>query len=215
MLEINKYTFNPFSENTYLLFDTVTRESIVIDPGNMDKEEDDILIDFIESNDLNLKNIVVTHSHIDHVIGVSILKEKFGSSFFAPEKDMPLLLHVKEQGAAFGIEINSIPEPDSFVEEGIPLKLGNWYGEFLFTPGHSPGEHCLYFKDRKVLFSGDVLFKDTIGRTDLWGGDYNTLLNSINQKIFSLPDDVIVYPGHGEETTILREKKKNPFFGAV
>lgn len=215
MLEINKYTFNLFSENTYLIHDTESRDALVIDPGNMDDNEDDILIDFIDKNNLKLLYIIVTHSHIDHILGTAILKEKFGASFLAPEKDMPLLLHAREQGEAFGLEIKPLPEPDSFVEEGNQLKLGNWYAEFLFTPGHTPGEHCVYFKDQKILFSGDVLFKDTIGRTDLWGGEYDTLLNSIKLKLLTLPGDVTVYPGHGEETTILREKINNPFFKAI
>jgi hydroxyacylglutathione hydrolase len=211
MLEIKKFVFGPFSENTFLVTEPVSKESLVLDPGNMDPYENKILLEYIKENNINLKYIVVTHSHIDHLLGVKCLKEEFNSKFLAPEADMPLLMHIEEQAAMFGLAVSPPPKPDEYITTSTELKLGKCKGKFLFTPGHTPGEHCLYFEDEKILFSGDVLFRDSIGRTDLWGGSYHVLLDSISDQLFSLPDDVIVYPGHGDETDIAYEKKNNPY----
>lgn len=212
MIEVKKFIFGAFAENTYVAFDAESHEAVIIDPGNMNDEEDKILFDFLEEKKLQPKYIVATHSHIDHIIGVGAVKKKFNCPFLAPEKDMPLLMNAGEQGRMFGLEVPEIPYPDEFLSEETKIKINNFKGEFIFTPGHSPGEHCLYFKENNILFSGDVLFKETIGRTDLWGGNYNQLIRSIKEKLFLLPDEVVVYPGHNEETTIGSEKKNNPFF---
>jgi hydroxyacylglutathione hydrolase len=213
MLKTKKFIFGPFSENTYLLYHSINKEALILDPGNTDSGENEILTDFITRNELKLKYIVVTHSHIDHVLGVKFLQQKFKTLFLAPEQDMPLLENVREQAAMFGLTAELLPVPDEFLETA-EVSLGDITGKFLFTPGHTPGEHCLYFESDKILFSGDVLFKESIGRTDLWGGNYNLLINSITGTLLELPGDVKVYPGHGDETTIEHEKNNNPFLNS-
>jgi hydroxyacylglutathione hydrolase len=211
MLEVKIFVFGPFSENTYLVFNSESKEALILDPGNVDPYENNILYDYIEKRNLIPKYVVVTHSHIDHLLGVKCLIEKYKASFLAPEQDMPLLLNLDKQGEMFGLQVESPPLPDEYISCSKMINLGTHSGKFLFTPGHTPGEHCLYFEDEKILFSGDVLFRNSIGRTDLWGGNSRTLLDSISGILFNLPDEVIVYPGHGDETTIAYEKKYNPF----
>jgi hydroxyacylglutathione hydrolase len=211
MLEVKKFVFGPFSENTFLVYDSESKDALVIDPGNMDPYENTTISSYIQDNSLHLKYIVVTHSHIDHILGINYIRSVFNVRFFAPEKDMPLLLNAQTQGQMFDIETDQPPHPDQYIDEGTEIEVGIYKGTFLFTPGHTPGEHCLYFKDQKLLFSGDVLFNESIGRTDLWGGNTDDLLYSINNKLFNLPEDVVVYPGHGDATTIGHEKKFNPF----
>jgi hydroxyacylglutathione hydrolase len=211
MIEIKKFIFGAFSENTYVVFDTETKEALILDPGNMDPYEDRIICDFIDNNHLKLKYIIATHSHIDHLLGVKTLKSCYGSMFLAPEADMPLLLNIDQQGALFGLEVDTPPQPDGYISGSTEIKLGDYTAKFIFTPGHTPGEHCLYFENDGILFSGDVLFKDSIGRTDLWGGSYELLLDSISEKLLKLPGNVTVYPGHGDQTSIAYERKNNPF----
>jgi hydroxyacylglutathione hydrolase len=169
------------------------------------------LADFIKERNLTVKYLIATHCHIDHIIGCRFIKEKYNAPFYAPELDLPLLHNLDKQAAAFGLEVKPCPPPDKMLDENSIIKIGNTKAEIIFTPGHSPGEYCLYFAGEKFLIAGDVLFHRGIGRTDLWGGDYNTLIDSIRFKLFSLPDDVVVYAGHGENTTIGEEKKNNPF----
>lgn len=211
MIQIEKFVFNPFSENTYILWDDETKEAIVVDPGCSDEHEENILTEFISTNELDLKYLINTHCHIDHVFGCKFIKEKYNPIFLIPQKDLPLLQNAEKQAEQFGIEIKTPPKPDKFITEDIILNLNQTEIKFLFTPGHTPGEFCLYFENEKILISGDVLFKESIGRTDLWGGDYDTLIESITTKLLVLPNDVKVYSGHGEETTIGYEKEFNPF----
>jgi len=181
MIQLQKFTFNPFQENTYIVWDDETLESIVIDPGCSSSSEEEELIKFVEENSLKIKYLINTHCHIDHVLGNSLIKKK------------------------------SSPLPDIFITEDLILSIGEIYLSFIFTPGHTPGEYCILFDDEKILISGDVLFLEGIGRTDLWGGDYDTLLQSIKSKLLVLSDDYLVYPGHGDKTTIGYEKYNNPF----
>lgn len=211
MIVIKKLVFNMFMENSYIIFDEATKECAVIDPGCSSEDEEKKMSAYIEERNLSVKFLLNTHCHIDHIFGNRFIKEKYNVPFYAPEQDLLLLEHADKQAAAFGIEIAPQPKPDHYITEFTHLSLGDSGITFLFTPGHTPGEYCLYFKKEKICISGDVLFQRGIGRTDLWGGDYNTLINSIKKKLFTLPDDVIVYPGHGENTTIGEEKKDNPF----
>jgi hydroxyacylglutathione hydrolase len=211
MIKIKKFIFGAFSENTYTVYDTETKEALILDPGNMDPYEDQILCEFIDKNELKVKYIIATHSHIDHLLGVKSLKAKYDCLFLAPEADMPLLMNIDQQGALFGLEVDMPPKPDGYISGNTEIKLGDKSASFIFTPGHTPGEHCLYFEEDQMLFSGDVLFKDSIGRTDLWGGSYQLLLDSISEKLLNLPDGVTVYPGHGDVTNIAYERKNNPF----
>ncbi len=211
MIKLQKFTFNPFQENTFILWDETTLEAAIIDPGCISADEENTLSNFISLEKLNVKHLINTHCHIDHVLGNAFVKEKYGCKFYAPELDVPLLEKVIEQGKMFGMEVIQSPNPDEFITEDLILKLGELKIQFIFTPGHTPGEYCIYFESEKICISGDVLFKEGIGRTDLWGGDYQTLITSIQEKLFVLPDEVKVYPGHGDATTIGHEKSHNPF----
>lgn len=211
MLQIKRFIFNPFLENTYIVFDDITRESAVIDPGCNDKIEQGILAKFIIDNKLSVKYLINTHCHIDHILGNAFIKTNFECIFYAPENDLFLLNSLEEQSLIFGLTAEKSPLPDFFITEELKIKIGNSEGEFLFTPGHTPGEFSLYFEKEKFCFTGDVLFNKSIGRTDLDGGDYDTLINSITTKLFVLPDDVTIYPGHEEKSSIGEEKRDNPF----
>jgi len=211
VIKLEKFTFNSFSENTYLIWDDETKEAIVVDPGCSDESEENILTEFISNNNLKVTYLINTHCHIDHIFGCKFIEEKYNTNFLIPEKDLLLLQNADRQAEQFGIEIKTPPQPDKFITEDLTLKLNQSEIKFLFTPGHTPGEFCIYLNKEKILISGDVLFKESIGRTDLWGGNYDTLISSINTKLLTLPNDVKVFPGHGEETTIGYEKKNNPF----
>ncbi len=211
MLVIKKFIFNPFSENTYLIWDEETYDAIVIDPGCIDPFEENLFSDYIRDTELDIKFMINTHCHIDHIMGTKFIKEKYNPVYLVPEEDLPLLQNAAKQGAAFGIEVNNPPHPDKFINEDLKLKLGNSEFQFLFTPGHSPGEYCIYFKEEKFCLTGDVLFQAGVGRTDLWGADYETLMKSITNKLLTLDDEVVIYPGHGEKSSIGVEKKENPF----
>lgn len=211
MLKIQKFIFSPFSENTFVVWDEGSRDACVIDPGCNNENEEKELESFITQNNLNIKYLINTHCHIDHIFGNAFVKENFNPVFLAPKGDIFLLEKAEEQAALFGIDIKLSPKPDNFIEEKVNIALGSIKGKFLFTPGHTPGEFCVYFENEKICFTGDALFKEGIGRTDLWGGNFNTLIQSIKEKLLSLPDDVRIYPGHGEASTIGYEKSNNSF----
>jgi len=211
MVKVNVFTFNLFSENTIVLWDDETKEAAVIDPGTSSPDEETILSEFISAENLKVKNLINTHCHIDHILGCEFVKEKFNPVYFVPKKDLPLLDHAQEQASMFDISLDKPPIPDEFITEKTELSIGKSKMKFLFTPGHTPGEFCIYLENEKICITGDVLFNESIGRTDLWGGDYDTLINSIQTKLFTLPDNVIIYPGHGESSTIGYEKQNNPF----
>jgi hydroxyacylglutathione hydrolase len=211
MVKLKKFVFNPFIENTFVVWDDHTKECAVVDPGCSDEVEENELTEFIRSNNLVPKYLIVTHCHLDHIWGCKFVKEKYNLQFLIPGDDLMLLKNAGEQADMFSIQFSEPPLPDNFISEKSDLALGQSLIKFLYTPGHTPGEFCLYFPNESFCIVGDVLFKDNIGRTDLWGGDYETLLDSIETKLLSLNDDVVIYPGHGEESTIGRERRKNPF----
>ena len=200
-----------FSENTFVIWDDVTRESAIIDPGCFDESEEDQLINFIDSKNLKISYLINTHCHIDHIFGCRFVKEKFNPVYFAPEKDVSLLKNVDTQAKMLGINFSITILPDQYLTEQTILNLGNSELKFLFTPGHTPGEYCIYLPKEEICITGDVLFYDSIGRTDLWGGNYDNLIKSIIEKLLTLPDGTKIYPGHGSESTILRERTNNPF----
>lgn len=210
MLQVKKFTFNPFAENTYVLFDD-TKECVVIDPGCYDKNEQQELVGFIEANTLIVKKLVNTHCHIDHVLGNAFIKRTFNVQLHIHPVEETLLRAVKTYASNYGFFQYEDSEPDLFITEKDTLDFGNQKLTILFVPGHSPGHLAFYDKATKILIGGDVLFENSIGRSDLPGGNFDTLINSIRQKFFSLPDDVTVYCGHGEETSIGFEKRTNPF----
>ena len=211
MIIVKKYVFNPFMENTYIIWDEESKVSMIIDPGCSNEEEEKTLASFVEERKLVIKYLVNTHCHIDHFLGCKFAKDKFNPIYYVPENDIPLLQNAEAQASMFGIEMKKPPSPDEYLSERKVLSLGNSSIKLLFTPGHSPGEYCLYFEEEKFCIVGDVLFQKNIGRTDLWGGSYDVLIGSIKEKLLTLPDDVIIYSGHGDNTTVGEEKISNPF----
>ena len=211
MIKIETFVFNLFAVNTFVVWDEETKETAVIDPGMSSLSEEELHDDFISKNDLKIKYLINTHCHIDHILGCKFVKEKYNPQFFVPEKDVPLFQNAHLQASAFGVDYKEPPKPDRFITEEEELQLGKTKIKFLFTPGHTPGEYCIYFEEEKICITGDVLFREGIGRTDLWGGDYNRLTRSIETKLFTLPGDVTIYPGHGEPSTINHEMTNNPF----
>lgn len=211
MLIIKKFTFNPLLENTYILFDDEKKDASVVDPGCYGEEEENELSHFIEKEKIEIKYLINTHCHIDHILGNNFIKKKYNPKFFIPKEDEFLLLNANEQAMMFGFDSQTQPKPDDYLTEDLKIKIGGEDLNFIFTPGHTPGEFSIYLKNYSTCFTGDVLFKNGIGRTDVWGGDYNTLINSIRTKLFTLPEETIIYPGHGEISTIKNEMK-NEFF---
>lgn len=212
MLEIKQFIFSPFLENTYIVWDEKTKEALIIDPGCSSGNEENELKEFIDKNGLSVKYLINTHCHIDHIFGCRFVKEYFNPVFYIPEKDKVLLENSETQSALFDLKFKKPPSPDYYITEQTKLNPPFDSLKFLYTPGHTEGEYCLFFSRELICFTGDVLFKGSIGRTDLWGGNYESLINSIESKLFSLPDEVRIYPGHGDGSTIAAEKKENPFF---
>lgn len=210
-LEIKKFVFSPFMENTYVIWDSDTKIGAVIDPGCSDDSERTELSNFIEEESIELKYLINTHCHIDHIFGNAFVINNYEVKFLAPEEDVFLLEKAVEQAEMFAVTMEPSPKPDEFIYDGMSIELGGIKNEFLFTPGHTPGEYSIYFEPDSLCITGDVLFREGIGRTDLWGGDMDTLLNSIKTRLFSLPDETVIYPGHGDESTIGHEKANNPF----
>ena len=204
------FTFNPFAENTYVLYDE-TKECIIIDPGCSSKDEQDQLVDFIEINGLNPVKLVNTHCHIDHVLGNAFVSNKYNLPLISHEGEKVVLAMQPQISMMYGIAYNPSPEITVFLDDGDQLTFGNTKLDVLFTPGHSPASISFYHKEKGIVIGGDVLFQGSIGRTDLPGGDFDTLAESIRKKFYTLPDEVIVYCGHGPSTTIGVEKKTNPF----
>ena len=198
-------------ENTFVVWDEQSREAAVIDPGMSNEVEELEIKSFIEENSLDIKYLINTHCHIDHILGCRFVKEKYNPVYYIPEKDLPLYDNADKQAEMFGVTLGKLPKIDKYLTEDERIILGNESFSNLFTPGHTPGEFSLYFDESKFCITGDVLFREGIGRTDLYGGDYNTLIESIKFKLFSLPDDILIYPGHGDESTIGYEKLHNPF----
>lgn len=210
-MKIKKFTFNPFWENTFLLWDELSNEAVVVDPGMSSEEEEEEIKSFISTNSLEIKYMINTHCHLDHLLGCRYIKDVYGPVYYIPEKDLSLFHNAGKQAEMFGIKMKSLPKPDGFLSENDNLILAKESISNLFTPGHTPGEFCLYVEDSKFCITGDVLFKESIGRTDLYGGDYNLLISSIKTKLLSLDEEVVIYPGHGDESTIGYEKKHNQF----
>lgn len=204
-------TFNPFQENTYIIYDE-TKECIIIDPGCYEENEEIQLISFIEENMLTPVKLINTHCHIDHILGNKFVSDMWNIELYIHKEDLSLLKNARSIGKMYGFEnFEGSTYPKHFLEEKDKIAFGNSELEIIFTPGHAPGHICLYSEKNKFIIAGDTLFNGSIGRTDLPGGDYNTLINSIKTKLLSLAEETIVYCGHGPSTSIGKEKKTNPF----
>jgi glyoxylase-like metal-dependent hydrolase (beta-lactamase superfamily II) len=211
MIKIQSFTFNGFQENTYVLFDE-SNKCIVIDPGCYEQNEKLELERFIVDNELEPVKLINTHCHIDHVLGNRFVSEKWSLDLEIHELDLPTLRSVKDYCQLYGFHnYEESPEPSTFLKEGDKIHFGNSSLDVLFAPGHAPGHIVLYSKEQHFVIGGDVLFQMSIGRTDLPGGDYDTLISSIKDKLLPLDEQTKVYCGHGPSTTIGFEKANNPF----
>lgn len=212
MIKVRKFVFNPFQVNTYVLSDE-SKSCVIIDPGCSDGVESMQLIDFLEDEGLKVERILLTHTHIDHVIGINMLEQKLGISAEAHKAGLVFLDHSTSTAATYGLSLDKNPEIHKFINEGEEISFGLSKLEVLYTPGHADGSVCFLSKDDGFVIVGDVLFNQSIGRTDFPTGSYDLLRKSIFEKLFVLPDDTIVYSGHGPETSVGFEKMNNPFLG--
>lgn len=210
MINVHYFTFNGFQENTYILSDG-SKKCVIIDPGCYSNEEQQILASYITENGLTPVKLLNTHCHIDHVLGNSFVATKYNVGLEMHEKDLPTLHATPEYGQTFGFNIDKSPEPTTLLKDGDIVKFGNSELHVLFTPGHSAGHVVFVSHNDKFVINGDVLFRGSIGRTDLPGGDYETLISSIKSKLMTLPEEYVVYSGHGPSTNIGFEKSNNPF----
>lgn len=211
MAEVVKLTFNPFQENTYLVHDD-TGECLIIDPGCWNAEEQRELVRAVEERGLRPVRLLNTHCHLDHVFGNKFVASRWGLSLEIHRLELPVLQAVPQVATLYGLPpVEESPAPAHFLEEGETVAFGNTTLEILFTPGHSPGSVCFYDRSAGKLIAGDVLFQRSIGRTDLPGGDHSTLIGSILSRVMPLPDETVVYPGHGPNTTVGEERAENPF----
>lgn len=202
---IKKLEVGPIMANCFILGCENTKEAAVIDPGD---DADRILMTLANEN-LTVKYLVNTHGHFDHVGANKRMKEVTGAPLAIHTEDVPMLSQLSRSAASFGLAAENSPEPDLLLHDGDTVTFGDITLKVIHTPGHSRGGICLYTKGH--LFAGDTLFAGSIGRTDLPGGDYDTLIASIKEKLLALPDDTVVFTGHGPETTIANEKRMNPF----
>jgi hydroxyacylglutathione hydrolase len=210
-MKIKKFVFSIFAENTFIAWDELSKEAMIIDPGTSLQEEENEVRNFIIEESLNIKYLLNTHCHIDHIFGNAFIKNTYNTSFLAPAGDIFLLDLMVDHAEDFGVTMRPSPKPDEVMTESMILNIGDIKVKLISTPGHSPDGYCIYFENEKICFTGDTLFNEGIGRTDLWGGDYDTLIASIQQKLFVLPEDVKIYPGHGDASTIGYEKNNSPF----
>ncbi len=211
MIQIKTFVFNPYQENTYILYDELSSDCIIIDPGMHQAAEEDRLYAFIQEKGLKPVLLCNTHCHIDHVLGNHYVFEQWGLKPQFHEGEIPTLVAVQNYAPQMGFRYEVSPIPDTFIEEGDTIQLGEHTLTAILAPGHSPAHLCFYAAADGFLIGGDVLFRGSIGRTDLPGGDHETLLENIKHKIYTLPDETVVYPGHGPTTTVGEEKKTNPF----
>jgi len=210
-MKIKSFAFNPFQENTFVVYDE-TKECIIIDPGCYTEKERTELRRFITSEELKPVKLINTHCHIDHVLGNKFASELWNLELYMHKEDLPLLENAGNIGKMYGLEdYEGSPYPKHFLAQDDTLTFGESSFKILFTPGHAPGHICLYSKENNLLIAGDVLFQGSIGRTDLPGGDHSTLINSIITQLFPLSNETQVFCGHGPSTNLGYEKEHNPF----
>ena len=211
-MKIKIFVLNPFQMNCYLYYNETKGDGIIIDPAAYEKYEEYEILSFINEKNIKIKYIINTHGHIDHVLGNKFAKNNFNCPLLIHIDDLFLLNNSCAQGILYNLKVDKSPEPEGFITEDLKIKLNETEINFIHTPGHSLGGVCIVDHLNKIIFSGDTIFKESIGRTDLPGGKIDILLNSIKNKLFlKCDDDYTLYPGHMEETTIGNEKKYNPF----
>jgi glyoxylase-like metal-dependent hydrolase (beta-lactamase superfamily II) len=210
MIKVEHFTFNPFEENTYVLTNE-KGDAVIIDPGCYFTEEERMLQHFIESNKLNPIKLLNTHCHIDHVFGNEWVHKTYGLELYIHEGEKPVLEFAPSTGNFYGLGFSNYNGPLHFLAEGDEVFLRDDKLKVLFTPGHSPASICFYCTAQNFVIGGDVLFNESVGRFDLPGGNEQLLYKSIREKLYVLPDETVVYPGHGSKTNLGHEKKYNPF----
>ncbi len=210
-MEYKKFVLSPFQENTFILFDD-SKECIIVDPGNFFTNENQELDHFITENNLKPILIITTHNHLDHIFGLKYLVDKYDLPIACHENELPWINQFKDTCRGYGLNIDyDPPQPKKLLNPGDLVTFGNSELEVIMVPGHSAGGLAFYNKKKGLVFCGDILFNGSIGRTDLPGGNYDQLVSGIKEKLFVLPDDTMVFSGHGPETTIGEEKRSNPF----
>ena len=212
MLKLDSFVFNPFAENTYVVYDDDTKECVIIDPGCSNEGEENELFGYIDSHRLKPLMVINTHGHIDHIVGNTAVKKRYGIPVAAHPNVKDDFLRSRQQAQMFGLSFMVDCElPDRDLEDGEVVKVGESTLEVISTPGHAMGSISLYAEIEGWVFTGDALFCRSIGRTDFPGGNYEQLRTNIIERLFHLPDDTEVYSGHGESTTIFDERKYNMF----
>lgn len=211
MSNIKSFPNNPFQENTYILYDE-TGECAIVDPGMYTGAEQNAVVNFIKQNNLKPVLLLNTHCHVDHVLGNKFVFDQYGLKPQFNKGETEIFEAVSAYAPAMGITYELSPSPEVYLPETGSVKFGNTTLELIFAPGHSPAHLCFYDVAANFVIGGDVLFRGSIGRTDLQGGNFEQLIKNIEEKLFTLPDNCTIYPGHGPETTIGFEKKHNPFF---
>jgi glyoxylase-like metal-dependent hydrolase (beta-lactamase superfamily II) len=215
-MKIKQFIVNPFQINCFVYYDENSKDGIVVDPGAYTKDEEDIIKNYIKDNKINIKYILNTHGHIDHILGNKFAKDTFNVPMLIHKDDLFFIDRSLEQSQMFGIDILKSPDFDDFLTEDSEINLNETKLNFIHTPGHSPGSVCLVDHKNKNIFCGDLIFKNSIGRTDLPMGSYDVLIDSIKNKLFAkCSDDYTLYPGHMEATTIINEKQNNPFLNQL
>jgi hydroxyacylglutathione hydrolase len=211
MAQVVRLTYNPFAENTYLVYDE-SGECVIIDPGCYASMEERHLAATVQEKGLRPVRLLNTHGHIDHVFGNRFVLDTWGLEAEMHAGEHPVLRAVETVAAMYGVPLRQdVPPPGPTLEDGDVVRFGNSQLRCILAPGHSPAHLCFYSEEDGFLIGGDVLFRGSIGRTDLPGGDYDTLIHSIRTRIYTLPDQTVVWPGHEDETTIGREARLNPF----
>lgn len=210
MLNVHSFVFNAFRENTYIVYDE-NGLCAIFDPGMSNHEEETAFASFVEQNSLKPIALYNTHCHIDHVLGNHFIFEKYGLIPQFHEGEVPVLVAVQNMAPMYGFRYETSPIPETFLKEDQTIEIGKHTLRLLFVPGHSPAHLCFYSASDGFVIGGDVLFRNSIGRTDLPGGNHQQLLENIQQKMYTLPDETVVYPGHGSSTAIGFEKETNPF----
>ncbi len=206
-LAIHQLSVGPLQVNCFVVSCTKTGETMIVDPG----EEGERILYFTEKESLNIRKVVNTHGHFDHIGANRKVVESSGAELMIHAGDLPFLQNARSHAEVYGLSVAASPEPDRLLEQGDTFQVGELSFSVLHVPGHSPGGICLFGEGH--LFVGDVLFSGSIGRTDLPGGDFDSLVKGVRERLFALPDETIVHPGHGPDTTIGRERQMNPFVG--
>jgi glyoxylase-like metal-dependent hydrolase (beta-lactamase superfamily II) len=214
MLNLHRFSFNPFQVNTYILWDE-TKECAIIDPGCYGSEEEKMLTDFILENGLKPVRLINTHCHIDHIAGLAFVSREYGLKAEAHFDGINFIRHAEKAGFIYGFDQLETIDPEIPLKEGQVIRFGNSELQVIETPGHADGSVCFISHADRFVITGDVLFAQSIGRSDLPTGDYDLLIKNIFEKLLTLPKDYKVYPGHGPETTIAYESYSNPFLTEI